>query len=496
MGLRINTNPGALSALRNLRIADRNLNTSMERLSTGLRINRASDDPSGLVISEQLRGQVRSLHQALQNTENANNLIGTAEAALSQVSDLLIGIRESAVFALNTGGASQEQIDAEQAGVDQALSAIDHIAATTRFGRTNLLDGSSDFKITAKSTALTEVNLRSMNMDGFDNKTVQVRVTRLARQASRDTNISSNAAITGAGGQVIFTVSGNRGTATLTLGATQSGVALRDAINLVAQDTGVYVSRDANSLVLRSLDFGTDAFVSLQKVGGSGSFNGATEVAHVSGVDVGGRINGVAATGKGERLSVSVDGLNASVLLAVSGTGPAHASGAATGLYTFTVRKSGLNFQMGTEAQTRDALRVGIQNLNTALLGTPGHSLSITGGGPTVDFGGYLNQIRTGGDSDLNTDPTHALQIIDAAIDDVSGIRSYLGSLQSFYIEPTIDTLGVSIENLQASESQIRDLDFAAETTNFTARQIQFQAATAVLAAANLNAQSVLTLLA
>ena len=103
MGLRINTNVPALGALRNLHAADKNLQKSLERLSTGLRINRASDDPSGLVISEQLRAQVGSMKQALENSQNASNLIGTAEAALSEVSDLLVGIRESIVFAMNTG---------------------------------------------------------------------------------------------------------------------------------------------------------------------------------------------------------------------------------------------------------------------------------------------------------------------------------------------------------------------------------------------------------
>ena len=138
MGLRVNTNASAVTALRNLRLSDAAQSKSLERLSTGLRINRASDDPSGLVISEQLRAQVKSLGQALENTQNASNLIGTAEAALAEVSKLLIDIRESALFALNTGGTSQEQVEAEQDAVDAAIGAIDRIAASTRFGRTQL----------------------------------------------------------------------------------------------------------------------------------------------------------------------------------------------------------------------------------------------------------------------------------------------------------------------------------------------------------------------
>ena len=135
MGLRINTNIQSLTAVRLLRETDRSLSTSLERLSTGLRINRAADDPSGLVISEQLRAQISSLKQATENASFASNLLNTAEAALNEVSSLLIQIRESAVFALNTGGASVEQIDAEQDSVDQALEAIDRIASTFRDSR-------------------------------------------------------------------------------------------------------------------------------------------------------------------------------------------------------------------------------------------------------------------------------------------------------------------------------------------------------------------------
>jgi flagellin len=102
MGLRINTNVAALEALRDLGVTDRAQRKSLERLSTGLRINRAADDPSGLVISEQLRAQVLSLRQAAENSQNASNLLGTGEAALNEVSSLLNQVRESIVFAMNT----------------------------------------------------------------------------------------------------------------------------------------------------------------------------------------------------------------------------------------------------------------------------------------------------------------------------------------------------------------------------------------------------------
>jgi len=141
MGLRINTNVNAIGALTSLQETDRELSRSLERLSSGLRINRASDDPAGLVVSEQFRAQISSLRQAVENTQFSSNLIGTAEAALQEVSDLLIDVRDSVIFAKNTGGVSAEQIAAEQDSVDSAVAAIDRIAATTRFGRSDLLNG-------------------------------------------------------------------------------------------------------------------------------------------------------------------------------------------------------------------------------------------------------------------------------------------------------------------------------------------------------------------
>ena len=123
MAIRINSNIASVTALNNLSKTDALQQTTLERLSTGLRINTASDDPSGFVVSEQLRAQVSSLDQAIENSQNASNLLGTAEAALNEVNNLLIGIRDSIIFALNSN--SPDQVAAEQDAVDNAISAID-----------------------------------------------------------------------------------------------------------------------------------------------------------------------------------------------------------------------------------------------------------------------------------------------------------------------------------------------------------------------------------
>ncbi|MFC1587364.1 flagellin [Planctomycetota bacterium] len=488
MGLRINTNISAISALRNLGIASRAQENSMRRLSTGLRITRASDDPSGLVISEQLRAQIGSLGQALENAETASNVIGTAEAALSEVSDLLVKIRESAIFALNDGGASTEQIQAEQDSVNAAVNAIDKISQNTRFGKMNLLDGSSAIQVNNQSAAIADLNIKNINFDGFASRDFTVDVTAIAEQASTDTGIASNAAITTAAGNVVFQISGNRGTQTITLGSAVNASALYNAINMVALNTGVYATNDG-TVVLRSIDFGEDAFITLQQVGGSGAFT-AGEVQNQQGVDIEGTINGLKATGMGSKLSVYKSDLAVSIGMEVSATGADYATQA----YTFTAVKSGLNFQIGSEATPNDAVRVSFQNMNSGLLGSPETTVSL-GGGNTLTMGGILSTIRQGGKNDLFADPGNAVRIVDDALDDVNGMRSFLGSLQSDTFESAIDSLGVAIENLSGAESQIRDLDFAAETAEFTRTQIMFQAGMAVMASANMTPQTVLTLL-
>ncbi len=167
-------------------------------------------------------------------------------------------------------------------------------------------------------------------------------------------------------------------------------------------------------------------------------------------------------------------------------------------LRSFRVRESGLFFQLNTQPLPTDGIRVGIDSVNAAALGIEREDDRIAvaqGATAGTTLGGFLTELRTGAPSDLTNDPSNAARVVDAARNKVDGIRGYLGALQAQTIEPNIDSLGVAIENLQASESSIRDLDFAEETSTCTRNQILFQAGTAVLLSANLILQTVLTLL-
>lgn len=157
MGLRVNNNITALRALLNLNKTDKEQSGALERLSTGLRILRASDDPSGLIISESLRAQLVALKRAASNTQNGSNLLSIADNALSKVSDLLRGMKDSVTFALNSGGITPDQLQAQQDSIDNAISAIDRISKTTRYADRELLNGSSGFTISNQSQQINDV---------------------------------------------------------------------------------------------------------------------------------------------------------------------------------------------------------------------------------------------------------------------------------------------------------------------------------------------------
>src|SRR6056300_810533 len=142
MSLRINNNVEAMNAHRNLAQNDKMLAKSIERLSSGQKINRGADGPASLVISEGMRSQIASLQQAADNNESAISMVQTAEGALNEVSKLLVDMRQRAVAAANVGINDSNMANASQKEIENALDAIDRISENTQFGSKHLLNGS------------------------------------------------------------------------------------------------------------------------------------------------------------------------------------------------------------------------------------------------------------------------------------------------------------------------------------------------------------------
>ncbi len=142
---RINTNVSSLLAQHNLRRTQDDLQTRLQRLSTGLRINRGADDPAGLIVSERLRSELRGIGQAIDNSERASSVIATIEGYLAEANDLLNSIKGLVIQSANTGGISRSEIEANQLQVDSAIDSITRISNTASFAGLQLLDGSLSY---------------------------------------------------------------------------------------------------------------------------------------------------------------------------------------------------------------------------------------------------------------------------------------------------------------------------------------------------------------
>ncbi len=271
----------------------------------------------------------------------------------------------------------------------------------------------------------------------------------------------------------VFELSGKSGSEVFSFGANTSITQLSDAINLVKDATGVQATVNGTTLELTSTAYGSDATVELKLIseGVGGTIGTAVgNSARAAGADVAATVNGIAAKGQGNTLSLNTASLDLSTSVQAGFTGSIH----------FDITGGGALFQLGPDVVTNQQARIGITSVNTARLG---------------GADGVLYQLASGGTADLNSDPTAAARIVDEAISQITSLRGRLGAFQSTSLETNKNTLNDTLVNLTEAESQIRDADFAAETAALTRAQILVQSGTTVLQVANQNPQNVLALL-
>ncbi|MCE5199447.1 MAG: flagellin [Armatimonadota bacterium] len=480
MSLRINLNTAALTAHRNLQGTDNSLSKSIERLSSGYKINNAGDDPAGLVISEKLRAQVSGLGKAISNAGDAVNMVKTAEGALGEVNSLLRSMRDLAVHAANAGANDSAAIAADQAQITNALSSINKISEETQFGNKKLLDGSSGVKATITGDKVTSANLNNTTTLAATD-TVSVEVTKAATQASitsADLGGGSDTALLANSGT--FQLAGNGKTVDIDYSTAMTVTQLKDAINAKTSDTGITASLNGDgTITLKTQEYGSNQSISITNGAdftsdGSAAaaaigINAEAKVTHsVGGVDT--AISDATWTaGNGTRLQ---DSLGNTVDLTAD-------AAKALGVYAdqFDTVKGSLIFQVGAYAgQTRE---VSIASTAADQLGAG----AVTG--------------KTLADIDVTTaqGAQDALKILDQAISDISTTRANLGATQKNVLESSINSLTIAQENIQSSESSIRDTDMAAEMVTFTKNQILSQAGISMLSQANQAGQNLLSLL-
>ncbi|MCH9652390.1 MAG: hypothetical protein K0U86_13090 [Planctomycetes bacterium] len=241
---RINTNVASLRGLRSLNKSTSLLDTSLTRLSTGLKINSGKDNPSGLIASETLRSQVSAIEQSIKNSNRASNVIATADSALGEVTNLLNQVRGLVQEGLNEGALSQDEIEANQLQIDTALSAINRISANTSFAGDKLIDGSKAFRTQATAVDSAKLGDFQVNEAVFGSSstiTLDATIVTAATQASLDYSAVDG----GLAAATTVEIGGASGSQVLFLGATSSLDNVRDAVNGVTDITGVTATKTA-----------------------------------------------------------------------------------------------------------------------------------------------------------------------------------------------------------------------------------------------------------
>ena len=468
MALTINTNVASLNAQRNLNRSQGLLNQSLERLSTGLRINSAKDDAAGLAISERFTTQIRGLNQAVRNANDGISLAQTSESALGEVGNNLQRIRELAVQSANSTNSASDRaaLDAE---VQQRLAEVDRIASQTSFNGLKVLDGTfgaANFQVGANVGETIAVNL-----------TTGVRTGQIGQIATATGQVTGNALADG--GVTIAVGSGQA----VSIGASASGSASDKAAAINAASvpgltataenavTAAFATTSSAATNTYSLDINGTAIYSAFDLAANGALTGG---------DVASQINLFSSqTG----VSASFDAVGGDITLTTT-----------DGRNIVATETLGGGATGGIDDAAASA--AGATTLGQVTL-TATDNITLTGAFADLGLGAVIaKDAQTLDNVGIGTvaDANDAISRIDSALTTISSLRSEFGAIQNRF-ESTIVNLQTVSESLTASRGRIQDADFAAETASLTKAQILQQAGVAVLSQANAQPQLALSLL-
>jgi flagellin len=457
MALTINTNVMSLNAQRNLGQSQSALSKSMQRLSSGLRINSAKDDAAGLAITDRMTAQIRGLNQASRNANDGISLAQTAEGALQETTNLLQRMRELAVQSANDTNSASDR-ESLQAEVTQLVSEMDRIAQTTAFNGKNVIDGTlsnATFQVGANAGQTISFSIGAASSSDLGQIAKASGGSAVNGTASNGSNITINS--TNIVDSSSF-VDGNAGK------TSDSALALAKAIN--ASGAGVRAEAEATALTVdASGGISADATLSLNGVDifdGTGTPTTLADVA--SQINVYSNDTGVTAVVDGTDIELTAaDGRNIDITTAGGTTNP------------FSV------------ATTRGSIQL-----------TSSDNVTLDAGNAILGFAGTVISKDTNSINGLNitnvAGANEAIERLDSALGSVDTIRGDLGAVQNRF-ESTISNLQNVAENLSAARSRILDADIAQETSNMTKQNILQQAGVSILAQANQAPQLALSLL-
>ena len=469
----INTNLNSLQAQLNLTMNQASLSTSMQRLSSGLRINSAKDDAAGLAIADRMTAQINGLDQAGRNANDAISLSQTAEGGLGSITNDLQRMRELAVQSANSTNSATDRASLQQE-VAQLQSEINRVATQTQFNGINLLDGTftnAQFQVGANAGQTISISqiasAKATDLgayQGYNNGTLSIGVASTTTGPASITIGTTNYALgtIANDAKAIADAASSAGIPGMTITANAT----------TATGQAQTITGSTNGLATIVINGAT---INLQETGDASS----NRAAAVQAINAQSASTGVVATDTGSSLTLTAaDGRNI--------TTSNFAAGGATGA-------TEADWGLATAGVTTGA------SLNVSYVAPTGNTGALTITGPVADLVTQQAVTTTGtavGSIDISTaaGATAALSSIDAAIASVDSSRSVMGAIQNRFTQ-TIDNLSTTGLNVTAARSRIEDTDFAAETANLSRAQILQQAGTAMVAQANQLPQQVLQLL-
>ena len=506
MAMRINHNVPSINAHRNLQVNQGNMTETLEKLSSGMKINNASDGPAQLVISEQMRAQIAGLNQAIDNSEAAISLVQTTEANMSEISALLTSIRQLAVHAANDGVNDEVMLQADQKEIENALETINRIANQAQFGNRKLLDGSNGAagSTTGKNLEFVGATLATGDSreHGFD-----VKVTQLATKSTISGSTALTQEIVDTGEELTVIENGKMASYKATENDTVSTMIqnLQNEINRNGLNIDVSIGDDG-IILAQHREYGSDFKfqVSSSTAGILGQDAGMIFTTQ-AGLDIRGTINGESAIGKGQVLTgvkgaKCVDGLavrfygeGRDEILPQCTVADIDGDAGVAVKETLEIPEGGVSVGRVFVAQNSMKFQVGANRGQTVGISVKSsHPESLARG--VTNMSGF--QSLSGIDVTSFQGAQDSILLVDAAINDIAAGRGDLGAFQKNTLESNLANLRVQNENLISSESVIRDVDMAKEMAEFTKNQIMTSAATAMLAQANQLPGNVMSLLA
>ena len=440
MAMVVKNNMSALSTLNTLNRNTKALSKSLQKVSSGMKINSAADDASGYAISERMRVQIRSLDQANSNAQNGGSMMKVAEGAVSSTVDILKTLKEKAVNAANDTNTDADR-QTIQKELDQSIDQINDNANVT-FNGQYLVDGSKNSKTTGTSTALTNQSLSTDTASGTG-------LTDLKARNGDSLNIQSTDTVT-----VSWVKDGKTYTASTEVGT-------KSTLNSIMTSLKTADSHNLSDDV--KLSAKNTSYIEM---------DGSNNTVYTASGE-----NAITITSKGTGIENQISGFTISI---TDNTGAVRKSAnAALDAFDETLRAqnksvdNSINLQIGTKAN--QTIKVGLTDMKAQALGLQGKD---------------NNTIPVGNQKQANA----AINVLDAAIQKALDQQTTIGAVQS-RLEYTQSNLTTASENVTAAESTIRDADMAKEMTEYTKNNVLMQAAQSMLAQANQSSSNVLSLL-